>query len=99
MIESIDIYFPLLTDIINDSLKRGKSPYLLTLAEVIRLLKNADPCDEANYRPISLLYHISKVFERVIYNQLNEYIEPFLSEVLTGFHKNHNTQHSLRKVL
>ena len=81
----MDIYFPLLTDIINDSLKRGKSPYLLKLAEVIRLLKNPDLCDKANYRPISLLSYISKVFETVIYNQLNEYIEPFLSEVLDNW--------------
>ena len=88
LIDSMDIYFPLLTDIINDSLNRGISPYELKLAEVMPLLKKRDPFDKANYRPISLLSHISKVFERVIYNQLNEYIEPFLSEVLTGFSKN-----------
>ena len=35
----------------------------------------------------------------VIYNQINEYIEPFLSNLLTGFRKNHNTQHSLLKML
>ena len=49
--------------------------------------------------PVSLLSHISKFYERVIYNQINEYIEPFLSKVLTGFRKNHNTQHSLLKML
>ena len=42
---------------------------------------------------------MSKVFERIIYNQINEYIEPFLSNLLTGFRKNHNTQHSLLKML
>ena len=52
-----------------------------------------------NYRPVSLLSHISKAFERVIYNQINEYTEPFLSKVLTGFRKNHNIQHSLLKML
>ena len=35
--------------------------------------------------------------ERLIYDQINEYIEPFLSKVLTRFRKNHNT-HSLLKV-
>ena len=62
------------------------------------LFKKADPFDKANYRPISLLSHVLKVFERVIYNQINGYIEPFQSKVLTGFHKNHNTQHSLLKM-
>ena len=54
---------------------------------------------QCNYRPVSLLSHISKVFERVIYNQINEYIEPFLLKILTGFHKDPNTQHSLLKTL
>ena len=41
---------------------------------------------------------MSKVFERIIFNQINEYIEPFLSN-LTGFRENHNTQHCLLKML
>ena len=45
-----------------------------------------------NYQPVSLLSHISKVFERIIYIQINEYVEPFLSKILTGFPENHNTQ-------
>ena len=71
----------------------------LKLAEVIPLFKKDDPFDKSNYRPVSLLSHVSKVFERIIYNQINEYIEPFLSNLLTGFRKNHNTQHSLLKKL
>ena len=42
---------------------------------------------------------MSKVFERIIYNQINEYIEHFLSNLLTGFCKNHNAQHFLLKML
>ena len=95
----MDIYLPLLTDIINDSFKRGIFPDELKLTEVIPLFKNSDPFDKTNYRPVSLLSHITKVFERVIYKQVNEYIEPFLSKVITGFRKNHNTQHSLLKML
>ena len=95
----MNIYLPLLTDIINDSLKRGTFPDELKLAEVIPLFQKADPFDKTNYRPVSLLSHISTAFERVIYNQINEYTEPFLSKVLTGFRKNDNTQHSLLKML
>ena len=42
---------------------------------------------------------MSKVFERIIFNQINEYIEPLLSNLLTGFRENHNTQHCLLKML
>ena len=63
----IDNGYLLLTDIINDFLKTGIFLAELKLAEVIPLFKKADPFDKTNYRPISLLSHISKVFERVIY--------------------------------
>ena len=99
LINSIDTYLPILTDIINDSIKNGVFPDELKLAAVIPLFKKADPFDKSNYRPVSLLSHMSKVFERIIYNQINEYIEPFLSNLVTGFRKNHNTQHSLLKML
>ena len=95
----MDINLPLLTGVINESLKRGIFLDELKLAEVIPLFKKGDPFDKTNYRPVSFLSHISKVFERIIYNQINEYIEPFLSKVLTGFCKNHNTQHFLLKML
>ena len=98
LIDSMDVYLPLLTDIINDSLKRGMFPDELKLAEVIPLFKKAGPFDKTNYRPVSLLSRISKVFERISYNQINEYINHFLSKVLTGFRKNKNTQPSLLKI-
>ena len=66
---------------------------------MIPLFKKVDTFDKTNYLPISLLSHISKVFERLLYNQVNEYIQPFLSKVLTEFRENHNTQHSLLKIL
>ena len=90
--ESVDIYLPLLTDIINQSLKNGKFPDEFKLAEVTPLFKKADPFDKINCRPVRLLSHISQIFERIIFNQINEYIEPFLSHLQTGFRKNHNTQ-------
>ena len=99
LINSIDTYLSILTDIINDSIKNGVFPDELKLAEVISLFKKADPFYKSNYRPVSLLSHMSKVFERINYNQINEYIEPFLSNLITGFRKNHNTQYSLLKML
>ena len=42
---------------------------------------------------------IFQVFERVIDNEISEYIELFLSELLTRFRKNQNTQHYLLKML
>ena len=66
LVDSIDIYLALLTNIIKDSLERDIFPGELKLAEVIPLFKKADPFDKTSYRPVSLFSHISKVFERKI---------------------------------
>ena len=71
----MDIYLPFLTDTINDSLKSGIFPDELKLAEVIPFFQKADPFDESNNRQVSLFSHISKIFERIIYNQINDYTE------------------------
>ena len=93
----IDIYLPFLTDIINQSLKNDIFPDALKLVEVIPL--KSDPFGKINYQSFSLLLQMSNVFERIIFNQINKYIEPFLFNLLTGFHKNHNTQLCLLKML
>ena len=70
-----------------------------TLAEVTPLFKKAVPFEKVNYRPVSLLSHVSKVYERIIFNQIGTYFELYFSSFLTGFYKKHNTQHSLLKML
>ena len=52
-----------------------------------------------NCRPVSFLSHMCKVFEIMIFNLINELIEPFSSNLLTGFRKNRNTQYCLLKML
>ena len=54
---------------------------------------------KSNYRPISILPLISKVYERLIYNQLSQYTENFLSHILCGFRKAHSTQNAFFKLL
>ena len=99
LIDSMVIYLPLLTDIIKDLLKRDIALNRLKLTEVITIFKKADLFNKTNYQPVTiyfLAFSHSKDFERIIYNQINEYIESFLPILLTGFRKNNNAQHSLR---
>ena len=41
--------------------------------------------NKENYRLICILSHMFKVFERVFYNQLNDFMKDKLSNILTGF--------------
>ena len=50
-----------------------------------------DPLKKENYRPVSVLSYVSKIFEKVVYEQINSYMEPRFSHLLCGFRKNHNT--------
>ena len=82
------------TDIIKNSIKNGTYTEELKLAEVTSLLKKAGPINEVNYTPFSLLSNVSKVFERIIFNQISAYFE----QRFTGFRTNNNTQHSSLKI-
>ena len=48
---------------------------------------------------MSILPLLSKVYEKVIYNQLSDYSNSFLNNILCGFRKAHSTQHALFKLL
>ena len=51
--------------------------------------------NKENYRPITLLSHMSRLLERIFYNQLNDYMKDKLFSNFTGFRKGHSAQHSL----
>ena len=83
----------------NKSIETGYFPDSFKEANITPIFKKDDPLDKFNYRPVSILPLISKVFERLIYNQLSEYTEGFLNHILCGFRKAHSTQHALFKLL
>ena len=68
--QTIEVHLKYLTNTINNSLKESTFPDELKQSEVIPVYKKLDPLQKKNYRPMSLLPHISRVFERVIYKQL-----------------------------
>ena len=83
-----------LTIIINQSLKTGIFPEALKIAKVKPLYKKGDNFCLNNYRPISLLPTISKIFERVMFTQLYSYLNAhnLLSEQQYGFRSQHSTE-------
>ena len=64
--ETIDIYLVYLTGIINYSFENKSFPNLLKFGEVCPIFKKKDELDKENYRPVSILPGLSKVFERII---------------------------------
>ena len=96
---SLESYLPKLTKIINDCFQNSSFPDELKLAEVIPIYKRGDNLLKGNYRPVSILSHISKIFERLAFNQINNYFESKISILLTCVRKNHGTQNTLLKMI
>ena len=57
--------------------------------------KKGDPSFKRNYRPISVLATLSRIYERNMGVQINNYINGILSPLLSGFRQGYSTQHAL----
>lgn len=64
-----------LCHLINSSFVSGIFPKQLKMAKIIPLYKKNDKMNALNYRPVSLLPSISKIFEKAVYLQVAEFLE------------------------
>ena len=71
----------------------------LKRADVTPIFKKSDSTTTKNYRPISVLPSVSKVFERLMQKQILTYIEQYLSPFLCGYRKGYSTQTALIALL
>ena len=71
----IEILLPPLTYITNLSFTEEVFPFELKIAQVLPLYKTNDPMLINNYRPISILPFVSKLFERLMCKRLIDFIE------------------------
>ena len=69
------------------------------IAKCIPIYKGTplDPYDPVNYRPISILTALNKIFERILHSQLSKYIEDneLLPKFQYGYRKQHNTSQTI----
>ena len=94
LIQIGDIIACPLSIIINQSLCTGIFPKKLKLAIAIPLYKRYDEKSFGNYRPISLLSSFSKIFERIVFNQLYDYLieHDLLYQSQCRFHRFHSNE-------
>ena len=90
-----------LTLILNQSLLTGIFPDKLKLAKVIPVHKTDDTHLTENYRSISILPSISKVFEKSVFDQTYIYFVQYkyLSENQYGFRKDHSAEHAILEIV
>ena len=86
---SSPILVPALVKIFNLAISTGVYPNSLKIAKVIPIFKKGDSTTVNNYRPISILSTINKIFEKILYSRLINYIEKsnLLYKYQYGFRK------------
>ena len=70
-------------------------PLNLKAADILPTHKKKDRSDIENYRPISILSMLSKIYERCMYDQMYKYFEQILSKYQCSFRQGYNTQQCL----
>ena len=85
----------------NNSLSEGIFPECFKMAKNIPFFKSGDSNLTENYRPISMLSFLSRIFEKLMCARLDSYLK--LNNILCpnqfGFHKNDNTYDAIIEFL
>ena len=90
-----------LAKIINQSFSEGVFPSSLKLASICPIFKKKEKDKCENYRPISLLSNISKLFERAMHSRVYDFFEKYklLYKNQFGFRKKHSTNHAILNIV
>ena len=70
-----DLFSIFASNAFNEFVVSCKFLFVLKLADVKPVHKKASRLEKTNYRPVSLLPNISKIFERCMHRQISEYFE------------------------
>ena len=89
------ILAPHVTTIFNSMVATSTFPSSLKYAEVSPIYKKDDPLVKKNYRPVSILTSLSKVFENLILNQLHVFTNAILNPGMSAFRSGYGCQHVL----
>ena len=83
--ESREYCSNILQKLFNKTLSNKEFPDELKLADVTPIYKKDDPNKSKNYRPVSVLPVVSEVFEKIMHDQISQYINSFLTPHLCGY--------------
>ena len=95
--QNLDLFTPIIY--LSQSLDLNTFPSTMNPGNIIPSFIKNDRTNKENYRPISILPNLSKVFKKCIYKQLFNSSEDLFSKYQCGFRKVLNAQHCLIKLI
>ena len=93
--KNIDLFAFVLSRIFNFNIDKTSFPNSLKQAGITPVHKKDDTNDKNNYRPVSILFLLSKAFEKCLYDQIYAYTDSILSKAQCGFTKCYSTPYSI----
>ena len=90
-----NVFTPVITDDYNNCVAIDIFPEFFKTAEFIPSYKKDKATEKTNYRPISILSNISKIYERLMHDNMSDYFNDVLSKFQCGFRKGFGAQNCL----
>ena len=91
--------FETIAELFNNTLLTSSFPTKLKVADVTPVFKKDDPLKMKNYRPVSVLPVVPKIFERILHKQMSLHVDRFLLPYLCGYSKGFSTQQTLMSLI
>ena len=93
--DNLDIFSQVIAKYFNDTVNTSEFPAAIKLADVIPVFEKNERSIKENYRPVRILPIFSKIFEKILYDQISAYFANILSKNQCGFRKAYSSQHYL----
>ena len=89
----IEQFADVLCELFNDCLDLGEYPDVFKMSRVVPIYKKGKKSDIGNYRPISLLPTLNKIFEKIIHRRIYDFLTKYdlLNNRQFGFREGYNT--------
>ena len=97
--ESADIFADILHASFNEFVKKSEFSSVLKQANITPVFKKGVRECKNNYRPISIFSNVSKIFERIMFRQISNYMDSFFFKYQCGFRKGYSTQQCFLSML
>ena len=94
---SKSVVAPILSELFNRCIIHGTFPTILKNAKVIPIYKDGEKHSPSNYRPVSILPHFSKIFEKILQTDLTKFLNKhqIISKCQFGFQEKLSTTDAL----
>ena len=97
--ENADIFAEFLYTSFNEFVKKSEFPLVLKQADITPVFKKGERECKNDYRPVSIWSNVSKIFERIIFRQISNYMDSFFSKYQCRFRKGYSSQQCLLSML